>query len=296
MSKDTIAKRTVHIGYRATKKQHSGQNLIQVLLNVVLGFGCIIAMLPFMWIISTSLRSPAYAFRMPPLFLPTEFMYQNYVAVFESFPFIRFISNSLLAASGSVLLSVTVTTLAAYAFARINFRFKNAIFIIFMSGLMVPGFATLISTFLMMSQFNLVNTLWALILPAAINPLHIFLVRQFMMTIPKSYDESAEIDGCSRFSTFFFIILPMTKPVLMLAVLQAFLASWNDFMRPLIFLHDFDRMTIPIGLRMLHGFMGTGNLSYILAGVTISFTMPVILYIFGQRYLVEGITLTGVKS
>jgi len=274
----------------------STRNLGQICLNLVLAAGCFVAMLPFMWTVSTSLRPVAYAFNMPPDFFPTAFMYENYLRVFDTFPFFRFLLNSLITALGVVILSLTVTTLAAYAFARIDFKFKNTIFMIFMAGLMVPGFTTLISTYLIMAQVGLVNTLWALILPAAISPLHIFLMRQFMMTIPKSYDESAEIDGASRLSIFFFVVLPMTKPVLMLATIQAFVASWNNFIGPLVYLHDFDRMTIPIGLRVLQGFMGTGNLSVILAGVTVSLVAPVLLYVFGQRYLIEGIALTGVKS
>ena len=268
----------------------------QIVLNLILATGCLIAMLPFMWTISTSLRPQAEAFNMPPDFFPTSFMYQNYLVVFNTFPFFRFVMNSFIVATGVVILSVSVTSLAAFAFARINFKYKNTFFMIFMAGLMVPGFTTLISTYLMMAQMGLVNTLWALILPAAISPLHIFLVRQFMMTIPKSYDESAEIDGCSRFSIFLFIVMPMSKPVLMLAVLQSFIGSWNNFIAPLVYLHDYYRMTLPIGLRSLHGFMGTGNLSVILAGVSMSFVPPVILYLFGQRYLIEGVALTGLKS
>jgi len=257
---------------------------------------CVIMMLPFMWIISTSLRPQAIAFNMPPDFFPTHFMYQNYVAVFTVFPFFRFIMNSIIVSFSVVLLSMTVTTLAAFAFARIDFRFKNTLFVIFMAGLMVPGFATLISTYLILSRVGLVNTLWAIILPAGISPLHIFLVRQFMMTLPKSYDDSAEIDGCTRMGTFIYIILPLIKPVLMLIALQSFIGSWNNFIGPLVYLHDFDKMTIPIGLRMLTGYMGMGNIAEILAGVAVSLVVPVMLYIFGQRYLIEGVVITGVKS
>ena len=290
--------RTMSIGKSKVSWMHRSGRIPfgQLCLNLILAGGCLVAMLPFMWTISTSLRPQVEAFRMPPDFLPTSFMYQNYLAVFDAFPFFRFILNSLITATGVVILSVTVTSLAAFAFARIDFKYKNTIFLIFMAGLMVPGFTTLISTYLMMAQAGLVNTLWALILPAAISPLHIFLVRQFMMTIPKSYDESAEIDGCSRLSIFFFIVVPMSKPVLMLAVLQSFVGSWNNFIGPLVYLHDYYRMTLPIGLRSLQGFMGTGNLSVILAGVTMSFVAPILLYLFGQRYLIEGVALTGLKS
>jgi multiple sugar transport system permease protein len=290
-----IAKSTV--ANTASRLRNSGTLTFgQVLLNLALICMCSVSMIPFLWTISTSLRPQSEAFNMPPHFFPTSFMYENYAAVFKAFPFFRFITNSLLTASGVVILSLTVTTMAAYSFARINFRFKGVIFLFFMAGLMVPGFATLISTYLIMARFGLVNTLWPLILPAAISPLHIFLVRQFMMTIPRSYDESAEIDGASRLTILFFIILPMVKPVLMLAALQSFVGSWNNFIGPLVYIHDFDRMTIPIGLRLLQGYMGMGNISEILSGVVISLIMPVLLYIFGQRYLIEGVVITGIKS
>ena len=268
----------------------------QIFLNLVLACGCLVSLLPFLWIISTSLNHPVEALRMPPNFLPTSFVYQNYLAVFKEFPFFRFILNSFIVAIGVALLSLAITTLASFSFARINFKFKNTIFVIFLAGLMVPLFTTIISNYMILARAGLINTLWALILPSIINPLHIFLTRQFMMTIPKSYEEAAEINGCSRFKIFLFIILPMTKPVLILIILQSFIGSWNNFIAPLIFIHNNNKMTLPIGIRALQGFMGMGNISFILAGVTVSLIVPVLLYFFGQRYFIEGITLTKIKS
>jgi len=271
----------------------------QICLNFILICLCLISLIPFLWIISTSLRHPADAFQMPPKFIPTSFIYKNYLTVFEEFPFFRFMLNSLLVAFGVITLNIIITTLAAFSFARINFKFKNIIFIIFiifMAGLMVPSFATIISTYFILSRVKLVNTLWALILPASINPLHIFLMRQFMLTIPKSYEDASEIDGCSRFTFFFFIVLPMTKPASVLIILHSFIGSWNNFISPLIYIHDFYKMTIPIGLRSLQGFMEMGSIAVILAGVTLSLVMPVLIYLIGQRYFVEGITLYGIKN
>jgi len=268
----------------------------QIILNFVLAAGCIVALLPFMWIFATSLRHPAESFRMPPSFFPTSFQWENYYTVFTTFPFARFITNSMIVSSAVVVLSVIVSSLAAFSFARIDFKGKNIIFMVFMAGLMIPGSATMISLFLVMAQLGLVGSLWALILPATINPLHIFLMRQVMMTIPKSYEESAEIDGCRRLGIYWYVILPMSKPILILAGLQAFVASWNNFIGPLIFISEWNRMTLPIGLRGLLGFMGTGSISVVLAGVAVSLVVPVLLFVFGQRHFVEGIALTGVKS
>ena len=272
------------------------ENARQLLLILVLSFLCIISMLPFCWSASTSLRFQADSFKMPPSFFPTRFHYANYIAVFTKFPFLRFITNSLYVSFMVMLLCLIVTTMAAYSFARINFRGKNIIFMIFMAGLMIPYSATMISVYIIMSKLKLVGSLWALILPATISPLHIFLVRQFMMTIPMSYEEAAEIDGAGRLVIYFRIMVPMSKPVMMLAALQVFIGSWNNFIAPLIYLSEWNKMTLPIGLRLLRGYMGTGNISEILAGITVSLVMPILIYAFGQRYLIEGIALTGVKS
>jgi multiple sugar transport system permease protein len=271
-------------------------SLGQIILIIFLGLVCLISLLPFCWNISTSLRLPADSFKMPPDFLPTAFHYENYITVFTTFPFLRFITNSLFVSAMVVIFVIIVTTTSAYSFARINFRGKRLIFMVFMAGLMIPYSATMISVYIIMSRLHLVGNLWALILPAAISPLHIFLVRQFMMTIPMSYEEAAEIDGSGRLGIYLRIMVPMSKPVIMLAALQVFIGSWNNFMGPLIYLSDWDRMTLPIGLRILQGYMGAGNVSEILAGVTVSLVMPIIFYLFGQRYLIEGIALTGIKS
>ena len=278
-------------------KRMKGQRISQGLLILFFSIMCVIILLPFCWSISTSLRSANDSFKMPPSFFPTAFHIENYTAVVTRFPFHRFVGNSLMVAFAVVILSLLTTSMAAFSFARIDFRGKNILFIVFMAGLMIPSYATMISVYIIMAKvLRLVGSLWALIIPAMINPLHIFLVRQFMMTIPKSYEEAAELDGASNFGIYRLVIMPMSKPVLMLAALQAFIASWNNFISPLIYLSDWNKMTLPIGLRQVQGYMGTGNISEILAGVAISLVMPILLYIFGQRYLIEGIALTGLKS
>ncbi|MDR0654762.1 MAG: carbohydrate ABC transporter permease [Treponema sp.] len=277
-------------------KEKAGRNIRQGILILILGFYCIISLLPFFWTFSSSLRLPTESYKMPPSFFPTDFHYQHYISVFTHFPFFRFISNSLFVSFTIMILSLGVTTMAAYSFARIDFRGKKVFFVVFMSGMMVSHYATMISLYIVMSKLHLVGSLWALIIPGTIHPFHIFLVRQFMMTIPKSYEEAAEIEGCGHFVIYWKIMVPMSKPVMMIAGLQAFIGSWNDFLGPLIYLSNWDKMTLPIGIRLLNGYMGTGSMSVILAGITLSLIMPITLYLFGQRYLIKGIALTGIKS
>lgn len=257
---------------------------------------CVLMLLPFCWVISTSLRLPGESFKLPPSFFPTDFYYQNYLDVFHKFPFARFMFNSILVAVTVVVLNMLVTTMAGYAFSRIPFKGRNVVFLLFLAGMMIPSQATMIPVYVVMSKLGLVGSLWAIILPATINPLSIFFVRQFMLTIPGSYEEAAYIDGAGRVQIYLRIILPMSKPVIVMTALLNFLGSWNNFMGPLIYLSDWNQMTLPIGLRVLQGYMGTGSIGVILAGVAISILIPTILYMVGQRYFLEGVTLSGLKS
>lgn len=266
------------------------------LLNGFLILLCVTMLLPFCWVISTSLRLPGESFKLPPSFFPTDFNLDNYLDVFTKFPFARFMFNSIIVAVAVVVLNMVVTTMAAYAFARIPFKGNNVVFMFFLAGLMIPGQATMIPVYIVMSKLRLVGSLWSIILPAVINPMSIFFVRQHMLTIPDSYEDAAYIDGAGRFQIYLKIILPMSKAVIVMTMLLNFLASWNNFMGPLIYLSDWDQMTLPIGLRVLQGYMGTGSVGVILAGVAISIVIPTCLYMFGQKYFLQGVALSGLKS
>lgn len=278
------------------RKSKIKSNIKGCVLHLFLIGLCVLMLLPFCWVISTSLRLPGESFKLPPSFFPTDFYYQNYLDVFQKFPFARFMLNSILVAVTVVILNMIVTTMAGYAFARIPFKGRNGVFLIFLAGMMIPSQATMIPVYIVMSKIGLVGSLWAIILPATINPLSIFFVRQYMMTIPGSYEEAAYIDGAGRVQIYLRIILPMSKSVIVMTTMLNFLASWNNFMGPLIYLSDWNQMTLPIGLRVLQGYMGTGSIGVILAGVAISIIIPTILYLFGQKYFLQGMTLSGLKS
>ena len=277
-------------------KVKSGRNIRGLILHLLLMLLCTLMLLPFCWVISTSLRLPGESFKVPPSFFPTDFYYQNYLDVFSKFPFARFMMNSILVAVTTVILNLLVTTMAGYAFARIPFKGRNTVFMILLAGMMIPAQATMIPVYVVMSKLGLVGSLWAIILPATINPLSIFFVRQFMMTIPGSYEEAAYIDGAGRVQIYLKIILPMSKSVIVMTSLLNFMASWNNFMGPLIYLSDWDQMALPIGLRVLQGYMGTGSIGVILAGVAISIIIPTFLYLAGQKYFMQGMTWSGLKS
>ncbi len=265
-------------------------------LIVVLFIISIIMLLPFSWIISTSLRLPQDSFKLPPSFIPTDFHYENYLMVFEGFPFARNIFNSLKIAVIVTIANVIIGSMAGYSFSRINFKGKNIIFLLILSGMMIPQQAKIIPTYLVMTNMELVGTHWSLILPVLITPLNVFFIRQFMMTIPGSYEEAAFIDGASRWRIWWSIFLPMSKSVLIMVGLLSFLASWNDFINPLIFISQYDLMTLPLGLRTLSGARNAGSISMVLAGVSISLVIPTLLYVFGQRFIAQSAAMTGVKG
>ena len=253
-------------------------------------------LLPFMWIISTSFRLPQESFSLPPAFFPTSFRVDNYRQVFTEFPFTAFILNSTIVTGVVVIGHVLFSSMAAYAFARIRFPGRDLIFIVFLSGLMIPIQVTIIPLYIFLAKLGLVDTQAALILPALINPLGIFLIRQLMLTIPFSYDEAAYMDGAGRFQVFLKIILPMSMPAVSTSSVLWFIAQWNDYFRPLIFINTYEKMTLPIGMTVLKGEYGSGNLSAIMAGVTVSLIAPLIFYIVGQKYLMNGIRAGGLKG
>ncbi len=277
-------------------KSRIKKRLPQIILVILLLALCAVMLLPFCWMLSTSLRMPKDSFKMPPSFFPTSFRIENYQEVFRSFPFLQFILNSLFVAVIVVCCNIVVTTMSAFAFSRLNFKFRDGLFLVFLAGMMIPSQATLIPQFIIMSKLHLVGELWSLILPAITTPLSIFLVRQHMLTIPKSYEEAAYIDGAGRFTIYARIVLPMSIPVIIMTSLQTFLGSWNNYMGALIYLSDWNKMTLPVGLKMLQNARGTGNVSEVLAGVTISVIPPLILYISCQKYLIQGVSLSGLKS
>ncbi|NQX70363.1 carbohydrate ABC transporter permease [Paenibacillus alba] len=279
----------------AAKRTRKRIGLGRIVLDGGLLILSFLMLVPFLWIIATSLRLPKDSFSLPPSIFPTAWHISNYAEVFAKVPFVDFISNSLKICVIIVIGHIFISSMAAFAFSRIAFPGRNVLFLIFLSGLMIPGQVTIIPQFIMMSKLGLIDSHLALILPGLINPFGIFMIRQTMMSISFSFDEAAYMDGASRLWVFLKIILPMSFPAVVVTSVISFIAHWNDFFRPLIFLNSFEKMTLPIGMTALTGAFGTGNLSAILAGVTLSLIVPLLFYIFGQKYLLDGMTAGGLK-
>jgi multiple sugar transport system permease protein len=251
---------------------------------------------PLLWTISTSLRTPAESFSLPPEWLPTDWATQNYVQVFEQIPFLREILNSFIVTLGTLSGQLITASLAGYAFARLEFPGRTVLFWLVMATLMIPLQATIIPVFVLISRMGLSDTLASLILPALPTAFGTFLLRQYFMQIPKDYEEVALVDGANQFYIFLRVYLPLVAPGLAVLAVLAFNGTWNEFYRPLVFLITDTNFTIPLGLNDLKGYMMTGSISVVLAGVVLSLIPVIIVYLFGQRYLMEGIMMGGLKG
>ena len=267
----------------------------KTVVALLLAIFCLFMVLPLGWMISTSLREPLKAFHLPPSFFPTEFNLTNYRQAFEKVDFFAFIKNSLIVSLSATLFQLAVSSMAAFAFSRIEFPGRKVLFILFLASMMIPGQVLSIPRFIVMSKVGLINSHLALILPALFSAMAIFLLRQSMLAIPRSYDEAAYMDGATKLQCYMKIVVPMTKPTMMVMAMQTFVATWNDFYGALIYINDVKKMTLPLGLVQLNGVMGTGSKAMIIAGVVVSLIPSLLMYCFGQRYLIEGISIGGLK-
>jgi multiple sugar transport system permease protein len=257
----------------------------------------VIILAPFAWVVATSLRLPTESFSVPPQWIPTNPDFSNYEQVFERIPFWGQIFNSFFVSVSIVVGQLITASLAGYAFAHLQFPGKNLLFWLIMATMMVPIQATIIPVFVLMSKYlNLADTLAALILPALPTAFGTFLLRQYFMTIPREFEEAAVIDGANPFQVFYRIYWPLVSGGLAVLAVLTFNFHWNEFFRPLVFMISQEKFTIPLGLFNLQGYMMTGSISVVLAGIVLSMIPVMIVYLFGQRYLIEGIMMGGLKA
>jgi multiple sugar transport system permease protein len=274
---------------RASKAGDWAINLVLVLLAVFM-------LAPFWWVLVNSFSTYADAFSLPPKWIPTSLTLENYREVFNLIPFGRMVFNSIKISTIITVGSVTTSTLAAYAFARLRFPGSNVLFITFLAALMVPGQVTVIPVFIMLRKMHLLNTHEAVYLPALINVFGIFLLRQFFMSIPRELEDSAKLDGAGHVRILLQIVVPLAAPAIAALAIFIFQASWNDFFWPNILLFSQEKMTLPVGLVALQGARGSGPVVYIFAGLAMLIFPLLVLFTFTQRTLTESIAMTGIKG
>lgn len=270
---------------------NAGHYLLLTLVSAVM-------IIPFVWMLSTSLKEPADVFVFPPQLIPSPVRWANYIDVLKSIPFHLFYWNSLyiavLVTAGTILFS----SMAGYSFARIPFRGRNLVFLLLLSTMMIPNEVIAIPMFLFMRELGWLNThLPLIVLPifGAGGIFGVFVMRQFFSGIPKELEEAAMIDGCSRFRIYSTIMLPLARPAIATLVIFTFLTSWNDFFDPLIFINDRVLMTLPLALSLFTDESGTAwNL---LMSASVMATVPLlIIFFFAQKQFIEGVAMTGLKE
>ncbi|PLR84476.1 MULTISPECIES: carbohydrate ABC transporter permease [Bacillus] len=267
----------------------------KIFLYTILILYAITTLVPFLWALSSSFKTLQEIVSGALSFIPKDFTLDNYKQIFieqELFP--RWMLNSIVIATITTVLNLIFNSMAGYALARLAFPGKKLLFIVILGVLMIPVQVTMIPNYLILKEFGWLNSYQGMIVPAMINATYIFMMRQFFINFPKELEEAAEIDGLSRFGTFFRIVLPLAKPALAAQALFIFMGSWNDFMRPLIVMTDAEMFTLPLGLNTFKGqFVSYWN--YIMAASMV-FTLPVLLlYAFFNRYFIKGISFTGGK-
>lgn len=256
----------------------------------------VIMIYPFLWAVTASFKTTEQLYNNSPLnLIPDPFTFYNYGRVMELLPFERFILNSLFLSTFVPLLQIILASMAAYSFARLNFKGKNIIFLMLLSTLMIPGHVTLIPNFIIMRMLHWIDRYAALIIPplaSGQNIFNIFFLRQFFLSIPKELEDAAIIDGCSRFRVFLNIIMPNAKPALATVAILSFNRKWNEFLWPLIVMNTYEKMPIQVGLRYLKGAVNT-NWGVLLAGSVIAIIPTIVIFLAFQKYFIKTVVNTG---
>ncbi len=268
----------------------------KLFLHLILILVSISMIFPFLWMISTSLKSLDQVFLIPPIWIPKPLQWENYLNAWNALPFGNAYLNSLKIALICVIGQLITCSMAAYALAKINFRGKNIIFIAFLATMMVPSQVTMIPTFILYKYIGWIDTHLPLTVPWVLfSAFGVFLIRQFILTLPKELDEAAIIDGANHFVIYTRIILPLIVPVLATLAIFTFMSSWNNFLGPLIYLNSPEKYTVPLLLAQFKGIYIT-DWTLLMAASTIAIVPVLIVYLLGQRYIIESIALTGIKS
>lgn len=255
----------------------------------------VIALIPFLWMISTSLKSRGALMSIPIEWIPSEPTLDGYAKVFSRFPFLRTIGNSLLISVAYTLITLISSSMAAFAFAKLRFRGSGAILSVYIATMMIPTQVTMIPLFVVMNRLGLIDSYASVILPSMFKPFAVFLLVQQMKTIPNDYIDAARIDGAGLFQTYRKVALPLCIPTLATLAVTTFMESWNDYLWPLLMLTDRNKMTLPIALSTLNGQYST-EYNVLMAGSLISMIPIIIIYIAAQKQFKSGLMAGGIKG
>jgi len=280
------------------KKGHSSlltprSSMIYLLLLT----GSVSMLLPFLWMVSTALKQADKVMAFPPQWIPSPVVWRNFIEGWGTLPFNLYLKNTCII-TGTVILGVLLTSsLAGYSFSRLRWKGRDVLFIITLATMMLPAQVTMIPVYLMFRNLGWLNTFKPLTIGAWLGggAFNIFLMRQFMLTIPLELEDAARIDGCTSFGIYRRVMLPLVKPCLAVIAIFTFIGTWNDFMGPLIYLTTPDKLTLALGLQFFQGHYGV-TLHYLMAVSLIVMAPCLILFFLAQKYFISGIALTGIKG
>lgn len=265
-----------------------------IMIHAILIIGALLTIGPFIWMILTSLKTYTESVQVSPVIIPSQFMWSNYTEIFNLLPFFKFMMNTVIVTIARTVGQLFLCSLAAYAFARIQFPGRNVLFLLTLSVLMVPAQVFLLPQYLIMVKLDWLNTLQAVIVPGLFSAFGTFLLRQFFMGVPKELEEAARLDGCNHFQIYWYVMLPLAKPGLIALGIFTTLWSWNELMWPMIVNNSPDMMTLSVGLSSLQGQYAT-NYPVLMAGSFLAILPMLLLFVFLQKQFIEGITITGGK-
>jgi multiple sugar transport system permease protein len=277
-----------------TRKMTLGKTVWTIALILL----SLISLVPFLWMILTSLKTRAEVFTYPPILIPEQPRWENYLDVFQAFPFARYTLNTAFVTITVTIFQTLTSAMAAYAFARLVFPGRDRLFLLYLGTLMIPGVVTLIPSYIMMTDkfLNWINTFAALIVPASLGgAFNTFLIRQFFLSLPRELEDAALIDGASPFQIFFRITLPLSKSILAIVAIFVFIGTWNSFLWPLLMMSSSDKQVLTVGLSAMQDRWGT-RWPELMAGTLMSTAPIILLLVIFQNYVEEGLSFTGLKA
>jgi len=280
-------------GLTRQQRRRIGDTIAWVLLSL----GGIMMMVPFLWMVFTSFKSTPEIYQYPPKLFPRVWLWSNYYDAWTLLPFATFFKNSAIVSIGVVLGQLFTCSLAGYSFGRLRYPGRDRIFLLYLATMMIPFAVIMIPLYVQMSSMKWVDTLWPLIVPAIFTPWGTFLMRQFMLTLPRELEDAARIDGASFFRIYARIILPLTKPALATLGIFTFLGSWNSFLWPLIMISSLKLKTVPLGMTAFQSRMPAKTpWELVMAAATFAILPVLIAFVLGQKYYVQGIVTSGLKG
>ena len=270
--------------------------ILRILKHLILIIAALIIGLPFLWMVSTALKTPSQVAKFPPVWWPSPFKWDNFTIAWKLAPFGRFYINSIITAISGVFLEVTIASLSAFAFARIRFKYSNVFFMIMLAAMMIPAQVALIPNYVILKHLHWINTYQGIVIPHVSSVFGAFLLRQYFLSVPSSLYDAAEIDGLGHGRTLLYIALPLARPVLGTLILYLFISKWNSYLWPLIVTNTQNMRTLPVGLAMVRDAEYSIGPEHLMAASLFVLVPVLFIYFIAQKQLIEGIASGAVKG